>query len=45
MNVAAATVYKVSLNIILNSKFCLREKHNALMKIQAFLGCQPFIYH
>ena len=38
MNVAAATVYKVSRNIVLNSRFYLTEKHNAFLKIQGFLG-------
>jgi len=38
MNVAAATVYKVSLNIILVSRFYLTVNHNAFLKIQGFWG-------
>jgi hypothetical protein len=39
MNVAAATVYKVSLNIILDYRFYITEKHNALRKILSFWRC------
>ena len=36
MSVAAATIYKVSLNIILYSRFYLTKNHNAFPKFKAF---------